>query len=114
VHSREDTRTPEKTSDKESQEQKEEQERSARKKCKKGGGATTRTPGLTPDRESQEQERRARRAVEEPLALQDGHQTGKEKEAQLEFLAPVCFRERYWHSTSPPLLLSPYLTGIAP
>jgi hypothetical protein len=61
----------------------------ARKKMK-GGGATTCTPEKTralqrrhqtrkAKSKKEEQERRARRAVEEPLALQDRHQNKKGK-----------------------------------
>jgi hypothetical protein len=88
------TRTLGKTSDKEGR-------RARKDRTRKGGGGTTRTPGQT--RKEEEQERTEQeRAVEEPPALQGRHQTRKEKEAQLEFLAPVWFHERHWLSTSPP------------
>jgi hypothetical protein len=95
------TRTPGQTPDKESREQ----ERTEQ------------------EREKQEEEEQER-AVEEPHALQDRHQKrkeeeqegrwrnhthsrtdirqGRKKEAKLEFLAPMWFRERHWLSTRPP------------
>jgi hypothetical protein len=57
---------------------------------------------------------RARKGGGATTALQDRHETRKEKEAQGEFLAPVWLHECHWHSTSPPLCSFPLISRVLP